>query len=57
MISKTMRQDPLFMRNSFPSVGKWGIPLVKKQALPSDNIKGKRNIRSRQKCRLHIQNR
>lgn len=38
MISKTMRQDPLFMRNSFPSVGKWGIPLVKKQALPSDNI-------------------
>ena len=38
MISKTMRNNQLFMRNSFPSVGKWGIPLVKKQALPSDNI-------------------
>ena len=38
MISKTMRNNQLFMINSFPSVGKWGIPLVKKQALPSDNI-------------------
>lgn len=38
MISKAMRNDPLFMRNSFPSVGKWGIPLVKKQVLPSTNF-------------------
>ena len=26
------------MRNSFPSVGKWGIPLVKKQVLSSTDI-------------------
>lgn len=38
MTSKVMRERPLFMRNSFPSVGKWGIPLVKKQVLPSANI-------------------
>ena len=34
-----MREDPLFMRNTFTSVGRWGIPLVKKQEIPSDNIK------------------
>ncbi len=38
MISKAMRESPLFMRNSFSSVGKWDIPLVKKQVLPSANI-------------------
>lgn len=38
MTSKVMRESPLFMRNSFPSVGKWGIPLVKKQVLPSADI-------------------
>lgn len=38
MTSKSMRESPLFMRNSFPSVGKWGVPLVKKQALPSADI-------------------
>ncbi len=38
MTSKAMRESPLFMRNSFPSVGKWGIPLVKKQALSYANI-------------------
>lgn len=38
MTSKAMRESPLFMRNSFHSVGKWGIPLVKKQVLPSANI-------------------
>ena len=38
MTSKGMRESPLFMRNSFSSVGKWGIPLVKKQVLPSANV-------------------
>lgn len=38
MTSKTMRENPLFMRNSFASVGKWGIPVVKKQELSTDDI-------------------
>ncbi len=38
MKSQTMRDDPLFMRNSFSSTGKWDIPLVRKQALPADAI-------------------
>ena len=33
-----MRADPLFMRNAYEVCGKWGIPLVKKQPLVSDNI-------------------
>ena len=39
MTSKAMRDDPLFMRNTFSSVGKWGIPLVRKQAFPTDAIR------------------
>ncbi len=38
MTSKAMREDPLFMRNNFDSIGKWGIPLVKKQELSASNI-------------------
>lgn len=38
MTSKQMRDNPLFMRNSFESAGKWGIPLVKKQEIPTDDI-------------------
>lgn len=38
MNSKSMRSDPLFMRNNFSSVGKWGLPLIKKQELPTDGI-------------------
>ena len=38
MTSKNMRENPLFMRNSFASVGKWGIPVVKKQELSTDDI-------------------
>ena len=38
MTGKSMRDNPLFMRNSFASVGKWGISLVKKQELSADNI-------------------
>lgn len=38
MTGKTMRDNPLFMRNSFATNGKWGIPLVKKQELTTENI-------------------
>ena len=38
MTSKAMRDDPLFMRNTFSSVGKWGIPLVHKQEFPTNDI-------------------
>ena len=38
MTGKTMRDNPLFMRNSFATTGKWGIPLVKKQELTTQNI-------------------
>ena len=38
MTGKTMRDNPLFMRNSFATTGKWGIPLVKKQDLTTENI-------------------
>lgn len=38
MTSKKMRSNELFLRNSFPSVGKWGIPLVKNQLLSTTSI-------------------
>ncbi len=38
MTSQNMRENPLFMRNNFSSIGKWGIPLVKKQKLNIDKI-------------------
>lgn len=38
MTGKTMRDNPLFMRNSFATVGKWGIPLVKRQKIVADNM-------------------
>lgn len=38
MTSKSMRDNPLFMRNNFESVGKWGIPLIKKQEFGLNNI-------------------
>lgn len=36
--SRNMREDPLFVRNTYQSVGKWGVPLVKNQNLSLDNI-------------------
>ncbi len=39
MQSLLMRENPLFMRNDFSSNGKWGIPIIKKQELATDNIK------------------
>lgn len=38
MTSLEMRDNALFMRNSFPTVGKWGIPHVKKQKLSTNEI-------------------
>lgn len=39
MTSTKMREDPLFMRNSFSGSGKWGLPQVKKQQIDLNNIK------------------
>ena len=36
--SKAMRNDDLFMRNKYLSVGKYNIPLVKKQNIDTENI-------------------
>ena len=38
MTSKTMRDDSLFMRNNFATVGKWGLPIVNRQTLPVGEI-------------------
>ncbi len=39
MKSITMRNNPLFMRNSFPGIGKWGIPSLKKQTIDLQDIR------------------
>ena len=39
MTSVNMREDPLFMRNTFETTGKWGIPLIRKQDISLDNIR------------------
>lgn len=38
MISFDLRTDELFLRNEFQSQDCWGIPLVKKQLIDTDNI-------------------
>lgn len=38
MTSKKMRDNPLFMRNNFETMGKWGLPLIKKQEISFDDI-------------------
>lgn len=38
MTSKEMREDPLFMRNTFTPTGKWGIPLVRKQNIDINSV-------------------
>ena len=38
MTSKTMRDNPLFMRNNFKSGGKWGISIIRKQELSTNDI-------------------
>ncbi len=37
--SKSMRLDPLFMRNQYNGCGKWNIPIIKKQYLKLDDVK------------------
>jgi len=39
MNSLQMRNDPLFMRNSFKVTGKWDIPIIKNQDIPLDNVR------------------
>ena len=39
MTSIEMRDNPLFMRNSFATAGKWGIPLVRKQYIENPDIR------------------
>lgn len=38
MTSKEMREDPLFMRNNFTSVGKWGFALNAKQDIDLSDL-------------------
>ena len=38
MTSNEMRNNPLFLRNGFESAGRWGIPVIKKQDIPLDNV-------------------
>ena len=38
MTSNKMRENPFFMRNSFDSDGRWGLPLIKKQDINTNNI-------------------
>ena len=38
MTSKEMRNNPLFLRNGFESAGRWGIPVIKKQDIPLENV-------------------
>lgn len=38
MTGKNMRENPLFMRNSYEGHGRWNIPLVRKQTI--DTIEG-----------------
>jgi hypothetical protein len=38
MTSLSMRNNKLFMRNEFEVVGKWQLPLVKKQEVPTSHI-------------------
>jgi len=39
MTSVKMRENPLFMRNSYETVGHWEIPLVRKQDIPLENVR------------------
>lgn len=38
MTSKNMREDPLFMRNSYEGQGHWNIPRVRKQDIDTSEI-------------------
>jgi hypothetical protein len=38
MTGKNMREDALFMRNSYQGQGRWGIPIVRKQPVDIRNV-------------------
>lgn len=38
MTGKNMRNNPLFMRNSFEGQGRWNIPLVRKQSIDTSTV-------------------
>ena len=38
MTSKHMRENPLFMRNNYNTDGKWGLPVIKKQTIDTNEI-------------------
>lgn len=38
LTSKNMRENQLFMRNSFAGQGRWNIPLIRKQAIDTTSI-------------------
>lgn len=38
MTSAEMREDELFMRNTYEGRGKWNIPLIKKQSIDTDEL-------------------
>lgn len=38
MQSFKFRSNPLFIRNSYPTYGKWGIPIIKRQSIDLNNI-------------------
>ena len=39
MKSVLLRNNPLFLRNTFQEEGRWGIPVIKRQELPLDNLR------------------
>ena len=39
MTSKQMRENALFTRNSFETVGKWEYPIIHRQEIPLDDIR------------------
>lgn len=36
--SVTMRENPLFMRNEFPTAGRWNIPIIRRQEVDLTNV-------------------
>ena len=39
MTSVKMRKDPLFMRNTYETSGRWDVPLVRRQEIDLENVK------------------
>lgn len=61
MTSEKMRSSSLFMRNNYDMVGKWDIPLIKKQKLDTDKIQliacsdtRTNDLEENKKCGVHF---